>query len=81
LPTPAGAQTPETWDLETDVLVVGSGFGGLPAAIEAKRAGADVVVLSKENFAGGISVMSGGHMILGATRLHQEEGVEDTVQA
>jgi succinate dehydrogenase/fumarate reductase flavoprotein subunit len=75
------AAVPETWDRETDVLVVGSGFGGLPAAIEAKRAGADVIVLSKENFAGGISVMSGGHMILGGTYLHKQEGVEDSVEA
>ncbi len=78
---PASADVPQTWDQETDVVVVGSGFGGLPAAIEAKRAGADVIILTKENYAGGISVMSGGHMILGATSLHKQEGVEDTIEA
>ena len=46
------AGLPETWDMETDVLVVGSGHcGGLPCAIEAKNAGADVLVIERNDWA------------------------------
>ena len=40
------AQT-KKWDETFDVIVVGSGFAGLAAAIEAKKAGANVIVLEK----------------------------------
>lgn len=35
------------WDETVDIIVVGSGFAGLAAAIEAKNAGANVIVLEK----------------------------------
>ena len=35
------------WDETVDVIVIGSGFAGLAAAIEAKKAGANVVVLKR----------------------------------
>ncbi len=37
----------ETLELQTDVLVIGTGGAGLRAALEAKRAGRDVLVVSK----------------------------------
>ncbi|CDD70524.1 putative uncharacterized protein [Sutterella sp. CAG:397] len=39
------AKVPSKWDATYDVVVVGSGFAGLAAAIEAKKAGASCVVL------------------------------------
>lgn len=53
------------WDESHDVVVIGSGFAGLAAAIEAKKAGADTVVLEKMPTAGGNSIINGG--ILTAT--------------
>ena len=44
LASTASAQT-RKWDETFDVIVVGSGFAGLAAAIEAKKAGANVIVL------------------------------------
>ena len=41
------AKVPSKWDATYDVVVVGSGFAGLAAAIEAKKAGASCVVLEK----------------------------------
>lgn len=35
------------WDEQTDVIVVGSGVAGLSAAIEARQAGAAVLVFEK----------------------------------
>ena len=47
------AKVPSKWDATYDVVVVGSGFAGLAAAIEAKKAGASCVVLEKMPTAGG----------------------------
>ena len=38
-------KAPQKWDEEADVVVVGSGFAGLAAAIEAKEAGCSVIIL------------------------------------
>jgi len=43
-----------------DVIVVGYGYAGAIAAIEASDAGARVLLLEKMPHAGGISIMSGG---------------------
>ena len=51
--------------ISTEVLVVGSGISGLSAAIEAKKAGADVLVIEKLGVLGGVSAVSGG-MVHGA---------------
>ena len=55
---------PEKWDHEADVVVVGTGYAGQNAAIAARDAGADVLMLEKapEQFAGGNSSVSGGGM-------------------
>ena len=53
------------WDVETDVLVVGFGVAGACTAIEARAAGADVLVLERASGAGGTSALAGGHFYLG----------------
>lgn len=55
---------PTKWDLESDVVIVGSG-GGMAAAIEALDAGADVLVLEKMNKLGGETNICAG-VIYGA---------------
>lgn len=68
----AGAvKAPAKWDETVDVIVIGSGFAGLAAAIEAKKAGANVIVLEKMRTAGGNSVINGG--ILTATGCPQQK--------
>ncbi|MFP6626327.1 MAG: FAD-dependent oxidoreductase [Deltaproteobacteria bacterium] len=67
------------WDTETDVLVMGFGCAGAAAAIEAARAGADVVIAERASGAGGTSAMSGGVIYLGGgTSLQTACGFEDT---
>jgi succinate dehydrogenase/fumarate reductase flavoprotein subunit len=51
---------PSSWDLETDVVVVGYGYAGGVASIEARDAGAEVLLLEKMPQPGGISICSGG---------------------
>jgi len=57
----ASAAIPKKWDKETDVVVIGTGFGGLSAAITVKDAGAKVLILEKmeQKYEGGNSKVSG----------------------
>jgi glycine/D-amino acid oxidase-like deaminating enzyme len=47
-------------DVEVDVLVVGTGGGGMTAALTAKNAGLDVLLVEKSAFFGGSTALSGG---------------------
>lgn len=69
------------WDITTDVLVAGSGAGGICAALEARRAGADVLVLESLAKPGGSSAMSGGVVYAGGgTVLQKALGIEDSAE-
>ncbi|MFK8050224.1 MAG: FAD-dependent oxidoreductase [Halioglobus sp.] len=71
----------KSWDIYTDVLVAGSGAGGISAAIEAKAAGADVLVIESLAKFGGSSAMSGGVVYAGGgTALQRALGIEDSVE-
>ncbi|MBI2953899.1 MAG: FAD-binding protein [Chloroflexi bacterium] len=49
-----------TWDLETDVLVIGYGLAGGVAASIAHDGGSDVLILEKNEYPGGCSIFAGG---------------------
>jgi succinate dehydrogenase/fumarate reductase flavoprotein subunit len=53
---------PLTWHETADVVVVGYGYAGAVAAIEARDAGADVLLIEKMPDPGGISITSGGNV-------------------
>jgi succinate dehydrogenase/fumarate reductase flavoprotein subunit len=74
------ARTP-LGDLETDVVVVGSGAGGLSTAITAKKNGLDVVVVEKEPFFGGTTAFSGGVLWIPGNRHCREAGASDSREA
>lgn len=77
--TSAQAAAQETWDRETDVVVVGTGAAGTPAAIEAAAAGSEVLRLEKVEAVGGNLSHSQGIVYLGGgTALQQAHGFEDT---
>lgn len=57
---PTEAHHSDTFDEVFDVIVVGYGFAGSVAAIEAARAGAKVVLIEKTAVPGGISICSYG---------------------
>ncbi len=73
------SQIPETWDLEADVVVIGSGAVGLPAAIRAIDAGASVIVVETNYDIGGHAIISGGNVPLGGgTSLQKKYEIEDS---
>ncbi len=72
------ARDVESWSDEADVVVVGLGCAGVCAAIEAREAGADVLVLERASGGGGVTAMAAGHVYLGGgTRVQKAVGVED----
>lgn len=69
---------PAKWDKTFDVIVIGSGFAGLAAAIEAKAAGANVIVLDKMTILGGNSRINGGVMTATGCPQQVKAGVKDS---
>jgi succinate dehydrogenase/fumarate reductase flavoprotein subunit len=68
-----------SWDLEADVVIVGSGAAGLPAAIKAVEGGASVIVVETNYDVGGHAILSGGHMALGGgTSAQKKYGIPDS---
>nr|VFK10786.1 MAG: flavocytochrome c [Candidatus Kentron sp. LPFa] len=63
-----------------DVVVVGSGFAGLAAAIEAARAGCSVMVIEKRDAFGGNSRISGGVLAAVDAALQRRHGIEDSTR-
>lgn len=71
----------ESWDEEADVVVVGLGAAGSCAAIEAREAGTEVLVLERASGGGGLTASAAGHLYFGGgTRVQKAVGVEDTVE-
>ncbi|MEJ2167477.1 MAG: flavocytochrome c [Desulfobacterales bacterium] len=68
----------QKWDQEADIVVVGSGFAGLAAAIEANQAGCSVVIIEKMKGYGGNSTISDGVVAAAATQLQADAGIADS---
>lgn len=75
------SQQPPRPALECDVLVVGSGAGGLSTAITAKKNGLDVVAIEKEEYFGGTTAFSGGVLWIPGNRHAKANGVQDSREA
>jgi flavocytochrome c len=71
---------PQKWDETLDVVVIGSGFAGLAAAIEAHKAGASVAVFEKMPTPGGNSIINGGIMSVPGNPAQKKLGVEDSAE-
>ena len=68
------------WDREVDVLVVGTGNGGLTAAVCNWEMGSkDVLIIEKQDKVGGTSAMSGGGIWIPNSHYAQEAGAEDSL--
>lgn len=71
-----------TKDIVTcDVLVIGSGAGGLSAALTARWHGLDVLVVEKESTFGGTTTRSGGAVWIPNNSLAARQGARDSLEA
>jgi len=68
---------PDKWDEEADVVVCGYGTTGLPAAIEAHDAGADVLIIEKWDEGGGSCRRCGGGIVGANTCVQRALGIVD----
>jgi hypothetical protein len=67
------------WNHAADVVVIGSGAVGLPAAIVARETGASVILVEAEDHVGGHAIVSGGTIPLGGgTSAQKKYGIVDS---
>lgn len=74
-PDPIENEDEIEWDETTDVVIMGGGGAGLVAAIVAREAGAEVVVIEKNDVLGGTTALSGGQVQASGTSYQQAAGV------
>src|SRR5262245_59762934 len=68
-----------SWDLVADIVVVGAGATGLPAAIKAVDGGASVIVVETNYDIGGHAIISGGNTPLRGGRSQKTKyGIEES---
>lgn len=68
------------WDETTQVVVIGSGLAGLAAAIEARLAGSEVLVLEKMPITGGNTRISDGGLAAPNNFLQRQQNIQDSPQ-
>jgi 3-oxosteroid 1-dehydrogenase len=69
-----------TWDSTVDVVMVGSGGGGMVGALAAAAQGASALVLEKQSLIGGSTAMSGGIVWVPNNPVMQSVGVHDSYE-
>lgn len=72
---------PDTWDAETDLIAVGSGGGGLAAAITASEHGLDAMVLERTDLVGGVTAYSMGEVWVPGNHHAAAMGIEDSPES
>jgi len=78
-PAAQAAPPVRKWDHEADVVVVGSGAAGLPAAIIAKENGASVIMIEAIDDIGGHAAVCTGNIPLGGgTAAQKAAGIVDS---
>ncbi len=68
------------WDFTADFVSVGSGGGGMTAALATKSKGLEPLIIEKTDKVGGSTAMSGGVLWIPNNPLMVEEGVADSYE-
>ena len=63
-----------------DILIVGAGNAGIPAAIEAADLGAKVILIDKNTFIGGMLIVSGGHISGANAKMQMRKNIKDSYE-
>lgn len=69
------------WSATCDMLVVGSGAGGMTAAYTGARQGLEVILAEATDRFGGMSAYSGGGMWFPCNAALRRSGDDDTIEA
>lgn len=72
---------PEKWDLEADLVAIGSGGGGLSAAITAHDHGCSALVLERSDQVGGVTAYSMGEVWIPGNHLAAAAGIADSTES
>lgn len=72
---------PTTWDLEADLVSIGSGIGGLSAAITAHDNGLSALVIEKSDQVGGVTALSMGEVWVAGNHHEPAIGIEDSPES
>lgn len=76
----AADASPIANELACDVLVAGSGAGGLAAAVAARKSGLEVIVAEKEPLFGGTTARSGGWLWIPNHPMQAAIGIRDSLE-
>ena len=65
------------FDSEIPVVVIGAGACGIVSALTAREAGADVLVIERDEIPQGSTALSSGMIPACGTRFQRERGIDD----
>src|SRR5690554_212984 len=68
------------WDEIYDIVCVGSGAGGLAAAIVAASKGAKALFIEKDDKIGGVTALTGGQIWIAPNPYQADQGISDSVE-
>lgn len=68
----------EAFDAEAPLLIVGAGAAGLCAALAAKEAGVDPIVIERDAVPAGSTALSAGLIPAAGTRFQRAKGIDDS---
>ncbi|MGN6572399.1 MAG: FAD-dependent oxidoreductase, partial [Pseudolabrys sp.] len=69
---------PESFDAQVPLVIVGAGAAGLCAALAAKEAGAEPVVIERDVVPSGSTALSAGLIPAAGTRFQRDKGIADS---
>jgi 3-oxosteroid 1-dehydrogenase len=67
-----------SWDAAYDFVCVGSGAGGLTAAVVAANQGAKTLVIEKDSLIGGVTALTGGQIWIAPNAFERDSGIRDS---
>ena len=70
----------EKFDAEAPLLIIGAGAAGLCAALAAKEAGVDAIVIERDAVPAGSTALSAGLIPAAGTRFQRAKGIADSPQ-
>src|SRR5450755_3479152 len=74
------AATDENFDVDVPLLIIGAGAAGLCAALAAKEAGVDAIVIERDAVPAGSTALSAGLIPAAGTRFQRAKGIADSPQ-